>query len=149
MIESCYNDDSVTKLNPSFSVRISFQIGDLGLSKVKQHTLVSGGIRGTLPWMAPELLSGKSNMVTEKVKLLSLLEIYLVSVLFLSERVLNCFLPLQVSFMYCQLLFCCALQIDVYSFGIVMWELLTGDEPYADMHCASIIGMHHNRLFTL
>lgn len=33
------------------------------------------------------------------------------------------------------------MQIDVYSFGIVMWELLTGDEPYADMHCASIIGM--------
>lgn len=23
-----------------------------------------------------------------------------------------------------------------------MWELLTGDEPYADMHCASIIGKH-------
>lgn len=21
-----------------------------------------------------------------------------------------------------------------------MWELLTGEEPYADMHCASIIG---------
>ncbi|KAM1087785.1 hypothetical protein ACFX2H_013251 [Malus domestica] len=72
------------------------KIGDLGLSKVKQQTLVSGGVRGTLPWMAPELLSGKSNMVTEK--------------------------------------------IDVYSFGIVMWELLTGDEPYRDMHCASIIG---------
>ncbi|RDX82057.1 Serine/threonine-protein kinase STY8, partial [Mucuna pruriens] len=72
------------------------KIGDLGLSKVKQHTLVSGGVRGTLPWMAPELLSGKSNMVSDK--------------------------------------------IDVYSFGIVMWELLTGDEPYADMHCASIIG---------
>ncbi|GMJ07188.1 hypothetical protein like AT5G57610 [Hibiscus trionum] len=72
------------------------KIGDLGLSKVRQHTLVSGGVRGTLPWMAPELLSGKSNMVSEK--------------------------------------------IDVYSFGIVMWELLTGEEPYADMHCASIIG---------
>lgn len=72
------------------------KIGDLGLSKVKQHTLVSGGVRGTLPWMAPELLSGKTNMVTEK--------------------------------------------IDVYSFGIVMWELLTGDEPYSDMHCASVIG---------
>ncbi|XP_027368938.1 uncharacterized protein LOC113874890 isoform X2 [Abrus precatorius] len=72
------------------------KIGDLGLSKVKQHTLVSGGVRGTLPWMAPELLSGKSNMVSEK--------------------------------------------IDVYSFGIVMWEVLTGNEPYADMHCASIIG---------
>ncbi|KAI3754621.1 hypothetical protein L1987_54408 [Smallanthus sonchifolius] len=72
------------------------KIGDLGLSKVKQHTLVSGGVRGTLPWMAPELLSGKNHMVSEK--------------------------------------------IDVYSFGIVMWELLTGDEPYGDMHCASIIG---------
>uniref|UniRef100_A0A2P2JZV6 Uncharacterized protein MANES_06G025700 n=2 Tax=Rhizophora mucronata TaxID=61149 RepID=A0A2P2JZV6_RHIMU len=72
------------------------KIGDLGLSKVKQHTLVSGGVRGTLPWMAPELLSGKSHMVSEK--------------------------------------------IDVYSFGIVMWELLTGEEPYVDMHCASIIG---------
>ncbi|CAN8248481.1 unnamed protein product [Cochlearia groenlandica] len=72
------------------------KIGDLGLSKVKQKTLVSGGVRGTLPWMAPELLSGKSNMVSEK--------------------------------------------IDVYSFGIVMWELLTGEEPYKDMHCASIIG---------
>jgi serine/threonine protein kinase len=43
------------------------KIGDLGLSKVKQKTLVSGGVRGTLPWMAPELLSGKSNMVSEKV----------------------------------------------------------------------------------
>eukprot|EP00268_Persea_americana_P051698 TRINITY_DN572_c0_g1_i10.p1 TRINITY_DN572_c0_g1~~TRINITY_DN572_c0_g1_i10.p1 ORF type:complete len:1152 (-),score=298.76 TRINITY_DN572_c0_g1_i10:854-4309(-) len=72
------------------------KIGDLGLSKVKQHTLVSGGVRGTLPWMAPELLSGKTTMVTEK--------------------------------------------IDVFSFGIVMWELLTGEEPYGDMHCASIIG---------
>ncbi|KAI3709134.1 hypothetical protein L2E82_38893 [Cichorium intybus] len=59
------------------------KIGDLGLSKVKQHTLLSGGVRGTLPWMTPELLSGKSHMVSEK--------------------------------------------IDVYSFGIVMWELLTGD----------------------
>lgn len=47
------------------------KIGDLGLSKVKQHTLVSGGVRGTLPWMAPELLSGKSNMVTEKIDVYS------------------------------------------------------------------------------
>lgn len=79
------------------------KIGDMGLSKVKHQTLVSGGVRGTLPWMAPELLSGKSGMVTDK--------------------------------------------IDVYSFGIVMWELLTGDEPYADMHCGSIIGgIMHNTL---
>ncbi|KAG0473492.1 hypothetical protein HPP92_015349 [Vanilla planifolia] len=77
-------------------IAMDVAFGDLGLSKVKQHTLVSGGIRGTLPWMAPELLSGKTSMVSEK--------------------------------------------IDVYSFGIVMWELLTGEEPYSDMHCASIIG---------
>ncbi|CAI0394018.1 unnamed protein product [Linum tenue] len=47
------------------------KIGDLGLSKVKQQTLVSGGVRGTLPWMAPELLSGKTHMVTEKVAIIS------------------------------------------------------------------------------
>ncbi len=29
--------------------------------------MVSGGVRGTLPWMAPELLNGTSTMVTEKV----------------------------------------------------------------------------------
>jgi serine/threonine protein kinase len=72
------------------------KIGDLGLSKVKQHTMVSGGVRGTLPWMAPELLNSKSNMVSEKV--------------------------------------------DVYSFGICLWELLTGEEPYAEMKAHSIIG---------
>ncbi|XP_059431639.1 uncharacterized protein LOC132165163 [Corylus avellana] len=70
------------------------KIGDLGLSKIKQKTLVSGGIRGTIPWMAPELLNSK-DMVTEKV--------------------------------------------DVYSFGIVMWELLTGEEPYVNLRSKEII----------
>ncbi|KAL6226394.1 hypothetical protein ACLB2K_000356 [Fragaria x ananassa] len=74
------------------------KIGDLGLSKIKQRTLVSGGVRGTVPWMAPELLNSnsKNNLVTEKV--------------------------------------------DVYSFGIVMWELLTGEEPYANLRSVEIIG---------
>nr|GMD78840.1 serine/threonine-protein kinase STE20-like isoform X2 [Ipomoea batatas] len=70
------------------------KIGDLGLSKVKRRTLVSGGVRGTIPWMAPELLNGES-MVSEKV--------------------------------------------DVYSFGIVMWELLIGEEPYSNMRAEEII----------
>ncbi|BBN18896.1 protein MpPRAF [Marchantia polymorpha subsp. ruderalis] len=72
------------------------KVGDLGLSKVKHQTMVSGGVRGTLPWMAPELLNGNSSLVTEKV--------------------------------------------DVFSFGIVMWELLTGEEPYDKMHYGAIIG---------
>ncbi|XP_002967581.2 uncharacterized protein LOC9632807 isoform X1 [Selaginella moellendorffii] len=72
------------------------KVGDLGLSKVKRQTMVSGGVRGTLPWMAPELLSTSSCMVSERV--------------------------------------------DVFSFGIVMWELLTGEEPYANMHYGAIIG---------
>ncbi|RLN11201.1 Phox/Bem1p [Panicum miliaceum] len=71
-------------------------VGDLGLSKVKCQTLISGGVRGTLPWMAPELLNGSSSLVSEKV--------------------------------------------DVFSFGIVMWELLTGEEPYAELHYGAIIG---------
>ncbi|KAE8664203.1 homeobox protein knotted-1-like LET12-like isoform X1 [Hibiscus syriacus] len=72
------------------------KVGDLGLSKVKCQTLISGGVRGTLPWMAPELLNGSSGLVSEKV--------------------------------------------DVFSFGIVMWELLTGEEPYSDLHYGAIIG---------
>ncbi|CAJ1958118.1 unnamed protein product [Sphenostylis stenocarpa] len=71
------------------------KVGDFGLSKIKRNTLVSGGVRGTLPWMAPELLNGSSNKVSEKV--------------------------------------------DVFSFGIVLWEILTGEEPYANMHYGAII----------
>ncbi|KAJ1266169.1 hypothetical protein BS78_08G130400 [Paspalum vaginatum] len=72
------------------------KVGDFGLSKIKCNTLVSGGVRGTLPWMAPELLNGSSSRVSKKV--------------------------------------------DVFSFGIVLWEILTGEEPYADMHYGAIIG---------
>ncbi|KAF4350017.1 hypothetical protein F8388_017595 [Cannabis sativa] len=72
------------------------KVGDFGLSKIKRNTLVSGGVRGTLPWMAPELLNGSSNKVSEKV--------------------------------------------DVFSFGIVLWEILTSEEPYANMHYGAIIG---------
>ncbi|OMO88303.1 hypothetical protein COLO4_20316 [Corchorus olitorius] len=72
------------------------KVGDFGLSRIKRNTLVSGGVRGTLPWMAPELLNGSSSRVSEKV--------------------------------------------DVFSFGIALWEILTGDEPYASMHCGTIIG---------
>ncbi|CAF2207813.1 uncharacterized protein LOC106354792 [Brassica napus] len=72
------------------------KVGDFGLSKIKRNTLVSGGVRGTLPWMAPELLNGSSSKVSEKV--------------------------------------------DVFSFGIVLWEILTGEEPYGTMHYGAIIG---------
>ncbi|CAN6486071.1 unnamed protein product [Victoria cruziana] len=72
------------------------KVGDFGLSRIKRNTLISGGVRGTLPWMAPELLNGSSNGVSEKV--------------------------------------------DVFSFGIALWEILTGEEPYSDMHCGAIIG---------
>ncbi|WVZ66697.1 hypothetical protein U9M48_015886 [Paspalum notatum var. saurae] len=72
------------------------KVADFGLSKVKQTTMVSGGMRGTLPWMAPEMLEMSSNMVSSKV--------------------------------------------DVYSFGIIMWEILTGQEPYAGIHHGGVIG---------
>lgn len=47
-------------------------MGDFGLSRIKRNTLVSGGVRGTLPWMAPELLNGSSSRVSEKVRILFL-----------------------------------------------------------------------------
>ncbi|KAL6647639.1 hypothetical protein ACP70R_015076 [Stipagrostis hirtigluma subsp. patula] len=72
------------------------KVADFGLSKMKQATMVSGGMRGTLPWMAPELLTMSGTKVSEKV--------------------------------------------DVYSFGIVMWEILTGEDPYDGMHYGGVIG---------
>ncbi|XP_027116955.2 RAF-like serine/threonine-protein kinase PRAF [Coffea arabica] len=43
------------------------KVADLGLSKIKQNALVSGRKRGPLGWMAPELLNGRRNKVSDKV----------------------------------------------------------------------------------
>ena len=51
-----------------FSLGFVIKVGDFGLSKIKRNTLVTGGVRGTLPWMAPELLNGSSSKVSEKVR---------------------------------------------------------------------------------
>ncbi|KAE8732377.1 hypothetical protein F3Y22_tig00002237pilonHSYRG02010 [Hibiscus syriacus] len=67
------------------------QIGDFRLSRIKRNTLVYGGVQGTLPWMAPELLNGSGT------------------------------------------------KVDVFSYGISMWEILIGEEPYANMHSDAII----------
>lgn len=66
------------------------KIGDLGLFGYEQSELVSVGV-GTIPWMAPELLHGKSknNKITEKA--------------------------------------------NVYSFAIIMWELLIWKNPYSNL----------------
>ncbi|KAG2638373.1 hypothetical protein PVAP13_2NG588100 [Panicum virgatum] len=89
-------DNLLVNLNDPF--RPICKVADFGLSKVKQTTMVSGGMRGTLPWMAPEMLEMSSNMVSTKV--------------------------------------------DVYSFGIIMWEILTGQEPYAGTHHGGVIGVN-------
>ena len=36
------------------------KIGDMGLSKYKAATFMSGNMRGTLPWMAPEMFPAMS-----------------------------------------------------------------------------------------
>ena len=50
---------------PLFNLKFQLNAFRLVIWKIKQRTLVSGGV---LAWMAPELLSGKNNLVTEKVK---------------------------------------------------------------------------------
>lgn len=48
------------------------KVGDFGLSKIRKGASVSGFRRGTVRWMAPELMivSKPSNKVSTKVKLL-------------------------------------------------------------------------------
>eukprot|EP00899_Mesostigma_viride_P005786 jgi/Mesvir1/15208/Mv06440-RA.1 len=81
--------------NVSDPYRAVCKVTDFGLSKIRKATFVSGALRGTLPFMAPELMVSESG-VTEKV--------------------------------------------DVYSYAIVLWEMLTAQEPYAGLHHAEIIG---------
>ena len=84
------------------------KVSDLGLAKLKAQTFVSGNMRGTLPWMAPELFptppsassshngsSYQADKVTEKV--------------------------------------------DIYSFGVVLWEIWTGGgTPYKELDLGQI-----------
>ncbi|XP_020089481.1 MAP kinase kinase kinase mkh1-like isoform X1 [Ananas comosus] len=58
-------------VNLKDSSRPICKVADFGLSKMKQTTMVSGGMRGTLPWMAPELLTINSNRVSDKVDVYS------------------------------------------------------------------------------
>eukprot|EP00887_Chlorella_sp_A99_P004451 scaffold30.g4451.t1 len=73
------------------------KVADFGLSKHKYNTFCSNvhDLRGTLPYMAPEMIMDHQR-VTEKA--------------------------------------------DVWSLGVVFWELLTLQVPYADMPPAQLIG---------
>ncbi|GIL52043.1 hypothetical protein Vafri_8003 [Volvox africanus] len=79
------------------------KVADFGLSKHKLSNSVScRDLRGTLPYMAYELVSGNDN-VSEKV--------------------------------------------DVYSMGVVMWEMYTGEVPFAHLTAQEILtGLLHGNL---
>ncbi|KAE8712905.1 hypothetical protein F3Y22_tig00110221pilonHSYRG00062 [Hibiscus syriacus] len=59
-------DNLLVNLNDP--VRPICKVRDFGLSKIKRNTLVTSGVRRTLPWMARELLNGSSNKVSDKVR---------------------------------------------------------------------------------
>ncbi|GBF93918.1 hypothetical protein Rsub_06167 [Raphidocelis subcapitata] len=80
------------------------KIGDLGLSKLKKGSFVSGNMRGTLPWMAPELFPS---------------------------------VPAAVSGVHARPE--AEDRVDVFSFGVCMWEIWTlGEQPYPNLSLQEI-----------
>ncbi len=77
------------------------KVGDFGLSVVKSTSISQSktsdamGAAGTLPWMAPELFTGKAN----------------------------------------------SKQTDIYSLGIVLWEIINREVPFKDKMAGVIVGM--------
>ncbi|KAK9861158.1 hypothetical protein WJX84_004717 [Apatococcus fuscideae] len=76
--------------------RLICKVADFGLSKQKRDTYVTGvtSQRGTLPWIAPEIIKSP-HAVNEKV--------------------------------------------DVFSFGVVLWEIWTGKEPYEGLNYHALL----------
>ena len=84
------------------------KVGDLGLSKQKANTFVSGNMRGTLPWMAPELFGGMARDAAPPAEGPSTAD--------QAEDDGNV-----------------TEKVDVFSFGVVMWEIWQlGATPYQD-----------------
>nr|GFB52421.1 protein kinase superfamily protein with octicosapeptide/Phox/Bem1p domain [Tanacetum cinerariifolium] len=57
------------------SSKVKAKARDHGISKVKEHNVVSGDVREALPRMAPEPFRGKSHLVTDKIRDLGLLKV--------------------------------------------------------------------------
>lgn len=80
---------------------------DVGLSKHKITSFVSGNMIGTLPWMAPELFPRMQRSDT-------------IDIFYTTPQVNN--------------------KVDVYSFGIMMWEIWTmGADPYRNMSANDLL----------
>lgn len=94
------------------------KVADVGLSKHKIPYFVRGSMRGTLPWMAPELFPqiqtiGNASVLSEEI----------------TEKALH-------GFHFCK---DWNAQVDVYSFGIMLFEIWTwGMDPYQDLQAQEV-----------